>query len=406
MLRISSHFLLYLFIAGHTLFAQQTDNVFIVVIDGARYTETFGDPNHQYIPRIWNNLRPQGTIYTSFYIEGLTQTNPGHSTILSGAWQYISNDGTERPHQPTVFEYYRKEKSAAITNCFVILGKDKLNVLAYSDHSEYAYNYRALVKYSSAPYDDKVTFSNFRSVIVTSQPRLGIINFASTDNAAHSGSWSRYVSALRTADSLTYELWLTLQSDSFYRGKTTLIITGDHGRHLDNVADGFRSHGDNCKGCRHIATMIIGPDTPAGHIDSTKRLQIDIAPTAGRLLNFTPKYSTGTVMTSAFLTKVKSVGTILPQKIELMQNYPNPFNPSTTLRFSLPRTEFITLTVYTMLGEEVTRLVEGINPPGAYELKWNTGRFSSGIYFCKLATEGTRGSGEGSFVVNKMILNK
>lgn len=401
-----SYFFLTFFLISNLLFAQQTMNVFIVVIDGARYSETFGDPGHRYIPRLWNDLRPLATTYTSFYIDGLTQTNPGHSTILTGAWQYIPNDGTVRPHQPTVFEYYRKEKIAAINDCFVILGKDKLNILAYSDHSEYAYNYRALVKYSSAPYDDKVTLNNFRNVIVTAQPRLGIINFASTDNAAHSGNWSQYVNALHTADSLTYEVWRTLQSDPFYRGQTTLIVTGDHGRHLDRVADGFKSHGDTCEGCRHIATMIIGPDTPAGHVDSTKRLQIDIAPTAGRLLNFTPKYSTGTVMTSAFLTKVKSVGTILPQKIELMQNYPNPFNPSTTLRFSLPRTEFITLTVYTMLGEEVTRLVEGINPPGAYELKWNTGRFSSGIYFCKLATEGTRGSGEGSFVVNKMILNK
>ncbi len=401
-----SYLFLAVFLISNLVLAQQTMNVFIVVIDGARYTETFGDPNHKYIPRIWNNLRPQGTIYTSFYNEGLTQTNPGHSTILSGAWQYIANDGTERPHQPTVFEYYRKEKSAAITDCFVILGKDKLNVLAYSDHSEYAYTYRALVKYSSAPYDDKVTLKNFRSVIVTAQPRLGIINFASTDNAAHSGSWSQYVSALRTADSLTYELWLTLQSDSFYRGKTTLIITGDHGRHLDNVADGFKSHGDNCEGCRHIATIIIGPDTPAGHIDSTKRLQIDIAPTVGRLLNFTTVYSIGTIISSAIVTNVKSEGYLLPQNIELMQNYPNPFNPSTTLRFSLPRTEFLTLTVYTMLGEEVVRLVDGITPQGAYELKWNAGGYSSGIYLCRLATEGNNRIGKGSVLVNKMILNK
>ena len=335
----------------------------------------------------------------------MTQTNPGHSTILSGAWQYISNDGTERPHQPTVFEYYRKEKSVAITNCFVILGKDKLNVLAYSDHSEYAYNYRALVKYSSAPYDDKVTLNNFRNVIVTAQPRLGIINFASTDNAAHSGNWSQYVNALHTADSLTYEVWRTLQSDPFYRGQTTLIVTGDHGRHLDRVADGFKSHGDTCEGCRHIATMIIGPDTPAGHVDSTKRLQIDIAPTVGRFLNFPTFYSTGTIISSAVITNVKSEGLLLPQKIELMQNYPNPFNPSTTLCFSLQNTEFITLKVYTVLGEEVARFAEGITLPGEYKMKWDAGGYSSGIYLCRLATEGNNRAGKRSVFVNKMILN-
>lgn len=405
-MRILYYLFVIVLLINNVLFAQQTMNVFIVVIDGARYSETFGDPSHRYIPRIWNDLRPIGTTYSSFYIEGRTQTNPGHAAIVTGTWQYIPNDGSVRPRQPTIFEYYRKEKIAAINECFVILGKDKLNVLAYSDHGEYSYPYRGVVKYSASPYDDNVTFKNFRDVIVTSQPHIGIINLAATDDAGHSGIWSRYVNALRTADSLTYEIWRTLQSDPFYQGKTTLIITGDHGRHLDHVADGFKSHGDTCEGCRHIATMIIGPDTPAGRIDSTRRLQIDIAPTVGKFLDFDVKYSTGSVMSSAFLTKVKSADEIIPERLELFQNYPNPFNPSTTLRFLLPQTEFITLKVYTILGEEVARLAEGYTPPGAYEMKWDADGYPSGVYFCKLTTDAKGGVDKGSVFVNKMILNK
>jgi Metalloenzyme superfamily len=376
-----SRLILTIVVMANMLVAQQTTNVFIAVIDGVRYSETFGDSSHQYIQRIWNNLRPIGTTYTSFYNNGLTETNPGHSTIVTGAWQYIPNNGTVRPHQPTVFEYFRKEKLAAINECFVILGKDKLNILAYSDNNEYSYPYRAVVKYSTAQYDDRVTFSNFRNVVVTSKPRLGIINFAGTDHAGHSGDWLSYVNALKIADSLIYEVWRTLQSDPFYRGKTTLIITGDHGRHLDYVADGFKSHGDSCEGCRHITTMIIGPDTPEGIVDTTKRFQIDIAPTIGKMLNFETKYSIGKAMPSAFITGVKSVGEILPQKIELMQNYPNPYDPST------------------ILGEKIARLIEGITLPGAYELKLNPGEYSSGVYLCQLMTER-------SVIVNYMVLGK
>src|SRR5512136_1492733 len=95
--------LLFLSILWAAAGAYQTRSVFIMVIDGSRYTETFGDPTHQYIPRIWNQLRPLAAIYTKCYNNGYTETCPGHSTILTGAYQYITNDVLQRPRQPTVF---------------------------------------------------------------------------------------------------------------------------------------------------------------------------------------------------------------------------------------------------------------------------------------------------------------
>ena len=118
-----------LFLFTNFLLAQ---NVIIIVIDGARYTETFGGGN-TYIPHLYDDLRPSGYLYTNFRIatEGITSTNPGHTSILTGTWQQIANDGSERPDKPTVFEYFRKELGSSVAENYAITGKSKLNIVSY-----------------------------------------------------------------------------------------------------------------------------------------------------------------------------------------------------------------------------------------------------------------------------------
>jgi hypothetical protein len=279
--------------------AQVTRNVFIVVIDGARYSETFGDSLHRYVPVMWNQLRPLGTLYTSFYNDGVTKTIPGHTSILTGTWQTIVNNGSERPNMPTLFEYYRKQKNTLITSSYVVLGKDKLNVLTYSTHEKYGPDYRASVKRSTKDSDDCRTFENIKEVMSESHPHLLIANFGGVDIAGHDEEFINYTSKIKIADSLIGVLWSYIQSDSAYMNRTTLIITNDHGRHLDSIAGGFHKHGDGCEGCRHISLLVLGPDTPAGVTDTTARKQIDIAPTVGRLLGFETTYSVGGVINTA-----------------------------------------------------------------------------------------------------------
>ncbi|MCX6138734.1 MAG: alkaline phosphatase family protein [Ignavibacteriales bacterium] len=270
--------------------AQQPADRYIVitVIDGARYSETIGDPAHRYIPRIWNWLRPQGIIYTAFYNNGVTTTTPGHSSILSGVWQHIANDGSEPPHNPTVFEYYRRYFNRPPEDEYVILKKKKLAILANSDSPDYGQKYAAAVSRvdASVAYKDSAAADNARKTLLTAHPRISIINFPETDDAAHQGNWLRYLRAIRKADSLIVDLWKKMQGDSVLRGKTTLIITNDHGRHLDSVENGFVDHGDTCEGCRHIMCVAVGPDITPGTVDDEQWEQINIAPTVGTLLGF------------------------------------------------------------------------------------------------------------------------
>jgi S-formylglutathione hydrolase FrmB len=71
-------------------------------------------------------------------------------------------------------------------------------------------------------------------------------------------------------------------------------------------------------------------------------------------------------------------------RYELKQNYPNPFNPRTNIQFSIPKTKFVTLKVYNILGEEVATLVSERLSAGSYSYEWDAGNHASGVYMYRL----------------------
>ncbi|MCP4548078.1 MAG: T9SS type A sorting domain-containing protein, partial [bacterium] len=73
----------------------------------------------------------------------------------------------------------------------------------------------------------------------------------------------------------------------------------------------------------------------------------------------------------------------LPASFALHQNYPNPFNPMTTVRFDLPRRSEIVLTVYNLLGQEISRKVE-TRSAGHHTLELDLKDQPSGVYLYKL----------------------
>ncbi len=74
----------------------------------------------------------------------------------------------------------------------------------------------------------------------------------------------------------------------------------------------------------------------------------------------------------------------VPAAARLWQNYPNPFNPSTTIRYALPRRSAVQLTIYTVLGQLVTRLVNQTQSEGEHDVMFDARGLPSGVYFYKL----------------------
>ncbi len=89
----------------------------------------------------------------------------------------------------------------------------------------------------------------------------------------------------------------------------------------------------------------------------------------------------------------------IPGNYSLKQNFPNPFNPNTTIKFSIPQKEYISLKVFDIKGHEVKSLISSEYQPGNYEVKFSGENLSSGIYYYTLRS--------GSFSeTRKMILLK
>jgi len=85
----------------------------------------------------------------------------------------------------------------------------------------------------------------------------------------------------------------------------------------------------------------------------------------------------------------------IPTEYYLSQNYPNPFNPSTTITFSIPNEELVSLKVFNALGEEVSELINEIKPAGNYSVSFNASTLTSGVYFYKISA--------GNFVETKKM---
>lgn len=93
------------------------------------------------------------------------------------------------------------------------------------------------------------------------RPRVLFVGYGETDSWAHSGRYDLVLTAARQVDRFVEQLWNTMQSMPQYRGKTTFIVTTDHGRGSGPVD--WKEHGIDSPGSDDIWIAVIGPDTPA-----------------------------------------------------------------------------------------------------------------------------------------------
>jgi len=96
---------------------------------------------------------------------------------------------------------------------------------------------------------------------------------------------------------------------------------------------------------------------------------------------------------------IRGINSEIPSNYTLSQNYPNPFNPTTSIKFTIPKSGLVTLKIYDVLGREITELVNQVKAPGTYIVDYDASKLTSGMYFYKLEVN--------DFVaVKKMVLIK
>lgn len=110
------------------------------------------------------------------------------------------------------------------------------------------------------------------------------------------------------------------------------------------------------------------------------------------------------------ITGFEPAGEEIPGRYSLSQNYPNPFNPATNIKFSIPMSGFVKLTIFDILGREVETLVNEELNAGTYSANWSAegraSKFSSGVYLYKIQVSQAGSLTDEFSEVKKMVLVK
>ncbi|MDG1482215.1 MAG: alkaline phosphatase [Myxococcota bacterium] len=288
-------------------------NVVVLILDGLRIDESFGDGysdaagmnTEDIMPIVREQLLPQGTLVKPGYSTGITITAPGHSDMITGVRQTFANypndegEGAYLTELPTLFEELRAQHG--LTSEQVLMGSNALLATplrksiypGYSDLGAYTvYFYQE----GSAITDPK-TLLLLRDELETNKPRLTFVNLHSIDRAGHYEEVENYGEQAQDFDTVLVNFWEWLQEVPGYGPDTILVLTADHGRHRNpNVEESWRSHGDQCSGCRELPLFLVGPGIKAGVTLDQQYTLPDLTATLAWLLETDLSHGEGIVM--------------------------------------------------------------------------------------------------------------
>lgn len=325
----------------------QTRNVILVTLDGVRTQEIFGgmdaviaehsatqvyseieterqrfwaeSPEERrklLMPFFWGTLVPSGVLFGNADNGGrmlvrnsIKWSSPGYAEILTGEPHPEVRDNTliRYPFQ-TVLEYVLEAKKLDKSRVAQIGSWDGFTFLAASRDDAFVMNaaYDAFPAAFSTPEIDKLvelrrdvmqlweegsndtlTYHIAKAYLLEHQPTLMWIGMSQSDDWAHADRYDRLLAYLHLTDRLLADLWATIEAHPAYSGKTTLIVTTDHGRGLS--ATDWQEHDETIPGSEAIWLAAIGPDTPpAGDKVPVTVHQGDIAATIVELLGLDP----------------------------------------------------------------------------------------------------------------------
>ena len=319
---------------------------------GARDQETFAPEGQQNIPKLLHELAPQSSFFTHMVNRGILGHYVATASLATGAYETLDNFSEVPPAHPTVFEYFRRDLNRPAANAWVVAPSNGFNRIGESDARGYgpgtgarvilpkhllnaatigrAGNYSHLLRdnYEAPLYTPelaggevelrqldqilKVSVDDFiahartvsspdeLSIYITKRlmreqsPSLLWITLHDID-VAHTGAYSLYVEAIQRTDRLCSELWQAVQNEPEYAGNTTMCILPDFGRDADADAggNGFQHHRTGGAASRTTWMMALGAGVRQGVVYDRPVQSIDLVPTLGAMMGFSPKLSTG-----------------------------------------------------------------------------------------------------------------
>ena len=298
----------------------KTQNVFLIVSDGLRWQEIFTGAdsllmNHEYggiwdnedtlrrafwratpderraalFPFLWGTVAKSGQLIgnqlegsVAHVSNGLAFSYPGYNEMLTGSPdpRINTNDFGPNPNV-TVFEWLNAKPDlhgqvAAFGTWSTFKdifnqGRSHLPMLTGWDPpysgAVLTPRQRVLneVYASTIRFDAEGSYDAFMQIplldqLASAHPRVVFVGYGETDTWAHAGRYDLVLRSAHAFDEYVRQLWNTVQSLPSYKGRTTFIITCDHGRGSGLVD--WKDHGADHKGSDNIWLAVIGPDTP------------------------------------------------------------------------------------------------------------------------------------------------
>lgn len=329
----------------NTVTAQVVSNIVIVTTDGFRWQEVFNgmdsaiannpifnqwDSNGIYkkywhadvaerrkklLPFFWKVLAVKGQLYGNRAVGNKVDvanrywfSYPGYNEIFTGYPDTLVNSNEYKPNPNTTvlaflnqqpgfknkiavfgawyaFEriFNRSRSGLTVVNAF-----DSRLSSAGKTNDELLNN---LLQDSYKPFGNEEcldVFTHYQAMeyMKVNKPRVLYIAYGETDEWAHAGKYKDYLNAAHQADAWLNQLWTYIQQDPFYKNKTALVITTDHGRG-DAVKKEWTDHGRDIAGASEIWIAMMGPSIPAnGEMTVTQQVyQEQLAQTIALLLN-------------------------------------------------------------------------------------------------------------------------
>lgn len=330
----------FLFLNVFSQKSSEKQNIIVITIDGFRWQEVFdgadsafiNNPdlvkdtkliNQQYwdknkdlrrkklLPFFWSVIAQQGQLYGNRDLNNKVNVSnlykisyPGYNEILTGHPSLKFNPNLPVQNKSiNILEYLNKQdgykgKVAAFSSWNIfpyILNEKRSNVPVNSgyemlDETEDSNNViintvqKSVVKQSNTRHD-LLTYVSAKEYIEHNHPKVTFIGFGETDELAHHDQYDLYLQKANQIDNLISDLWYYVQTDPFYKGKTSLIITTDHGR--GKKADTWHTHGFFTKGSADTLLALLGPAIlSAGEMKSEQQIYSkQIAQTVASILD-------------------------------------------------------------------------------------------------------------------------